>query len=507
MTRIGVAFVVLCTAVFLWTSPGRILFPDDEIVFQTTRSLWERRDLAIEGIPKRTGEPKGQPSGTFGWAAGTDGRGYGFFGHALSVLALPAYGVGTAVADAAPPVWRHAIRSDHFYLHARSPEQDWPRLVVSLTNTWVTALGAWMLVCWLRALNLGIRSAVAVGLAYAFGTSAWPYAGTFLSEPLSTVMLLVGAWGVARFHQLRRDAPKHEAARRHLWLAAAVVGLSVHAHILNLVMVPCYLGYALLPLHRDAALGSQRRAWLGALVLGALGLASLGLSHWLRFGDPFETGRLGLYSHFIVPGEGLAALLVAPGRSVFLYSPALLVAALGWRRMLEAVPSAAWFAIGCVAVRLLFVSARSDWWGGWAIGPRFLVPIIPFALAPLAFVIETAKSRRRTIAVAVALLSCAAVELHLATHSIFEWMLLIYQSTPEPMSYLHRSHWSPEASPLVGFWNLPVDTLSMGAVRLAQRGFPGLLIMFAAVGAAGAGAAAWLGWTLRRAPARLHRDR
>ena len=92
------ALVVLCVAAYMCVSPGRIAFPDDEIVYQTTASLWERGDLAVEGIAKRTGELKGRPTGTFGWAEGRDGRRYGFFGHALSVVALPAYGFGKVLA-------------------------------------------------------------------------------------------------------------------------------------------------------------------------------------------------------------------------------------------------------------------------------------------------------------------------------------------------------------------------------------------------------------------------
>lgn len=502
--RLGLAFVVLCTTIFVWTAPGRIVFPDDEIVFQTTRSMWERGSLAVEGIAKRTGEPDGRPSGTFGWAPGVDGRRFGFFGHALSVVALPAYGLGKVAAEVAPPVWRHAIRSDEFFFHRRSHTGDWTRLLVTLTNTWVTALAAWMLVLWLRVLGTPRASAVIVGLAYALGTAAWPFSGTHLSEPLSALMLLCGAWAVAHFHRARQTAPGHASASRWLWLAGAIVGLSVHAHVLNLVMVPCFLGYALWPLHRERAWSSERAAWIGALTLGAAAVVALGLSHWVRFGDPFETGRHGHYSHFIVPGNGLLAMLVSPGRSLFVYSPALLVALPGWPRLLRRMPVEGWFALSCVAVRLLFVATRSDWWGGWAIGPRFLLPIIPFGLMGLLEVLRDATTRRRVAVVGACLVACALLELHLSTHSIFEWMLHIYQTTPESVGYLERSHWSPAASPIVGFWGRTVDTLSAGAVRLAQRGHPGLLMVFVGIAVVGAAAGFALFRRLAAGRGRLH---
>ena len=73
--------LVVCTVAYLLTAPGRITYPDDEIVYQTTESLWERGSLAIRGIPFTTGEPEGRPAGTFGWDFGRDGKLYGFFGH------------------------------------------------------------------------------------------------------------------------------------------------------------------------------------------------------------------------------------------------------------------------------------------------------------------------------------------------------------------------------------------------------------------------------------------
>ncbi|HEY8376433.1 MAG TPA: hypothetical protein VIK91_08090, partial [Nannocystis sp.] len=94
-----------CAALYLGTAPGRIHLPDDEIVFQTTASLVERGTLAIAGIPWRTGEPQGQPSGTFGTAAGRDGRRYGFFGHGLSLVAVPAFALAAATAPIVPFAW------------------------------------------------------------------------------------------------------------------------------------------------------------------------------------------------------------------------------------------------------------------------------------------------------------------------------------------------------------------------------------------------------------------
>lgn len=495
--RTRTAFLVLCAAVFLCTASGRIAFPDDEIVFQTTASLWERGSFEIPGIAKRTGEPEHRPDGTFGWAHGVDGRRYGFFGHGLSIIALPLYGAGKLFVRHAPATWVHAIRSDHLWMHPRSPTNDGLRMVVSLTNSLLTALAAWVVVRWVRTLGFSSRVALLTGLAYAFGTSAWPYAGTFLSEPLSALVLLASGWQVTRFHRLRLQHPGSPSARRALWWAALGVGFSVHVHILNVVAIPCFLGFALVPLARDHALRTERVAWIGALVLGCLGLGLVGWDHYARFGSPFETGRYGHYSHFIAPGSGLVAMLVSPGRSFFLYSPALIVAAFGYRRFARHLGPEAWFCLSMVMLRWLFVGTRSDWWGGWGIGSRYLVPVIGFALLPLASMLERAGSKgaRHRWLIGFALFACMLVELHLSIHSIFEWMWQVASLDTPELTYTVRSHWFLDASPLWGFFGLKTDLLSMGAVRLARHGHPGFAWVFGALAVLGC----WSAWRLASA--------
>ncbi len=502
-----VALVVLCTAVYLLLAPGRILFADDEIVNQTTQSLYERGSLSITGIAKRSGEPKGRPDGTFGWAPGVDGRRYGFFGHGLSVVALPLYGMGRLAADKAPETWRHAIRSDTFFLHRRAPRTDWPRMFVSFTNCVVTAVAAMVLAQWVIALGYGAGVGVAVGLLYALGTSAWAYSRTFLSEPLSALMLLTAALGVTHFLAKRDDEPR--AARTWLIAAAALVGASVHTHVLNVVAVPAFVAWVVLALRRDGDLTRHRTSIGLSLVAGAIGLVLLGVSNHLRFGSPWETGRFGHYSHFVSPAEGLVAMLVAPGRSIFVYSPALLVALPGVRGMLAKHRDVVIFIAVLVAARWTFVATRSDWWGGWAIGPRYLLPLVPFMLMPLAEVLSrAAAARRRTqVLVGAPLVACVGLGLHLASHSIFEHMVNISRGRMTA-EYLHISHWQPAASPIVGFWGLKVDTLSHGALQLSRHGHSGLLMVFAAVAGVAVVAAVVLARALwaARSRQRLARD-
>lgn len=470
--RLRAAYLVFCVCLFALLTSGRIAIPDDEIVFQTTQSMWERGSLEIEGTKRRAGEVKGQTTGTFGWAEGVDGRRYGFFGHGLSVVALPLYGLGKVAAAQAPPKWRFSIRSAHFWLRPRSQFDDWTRLIVGLTNGWVTAVAGLFLMAWVRTLRFQWSTAALLGFTYAFATLSLPYTRTFLSEPLSTALLLAGAWAVARYHVARQES--RPRVRRWLWLASACVGASVHVHVLNIVAVPCFIGYAVLPLWRDEELPSRRKELAISLAIGSAWLGALGLSQWARFGSPFETGRYDIYSTFIVPGESLLALLFSPGRSLWLTSPILLVALLGARGMVRRTPAAAWFAIAIVATRLLFVASRSDWWGGWALGPRFLLPVIPFALLPLATAWQRASRRWTRLLIAVAVAANVALMMYLSCFSVFDWMIGVFNETPKSASYIARANWELGTHHIAYFSRLEPDLLFEGAVRFAQSGTAGL---------------------------------
>lgn len=470
--RLRAAFLVFCVCAFALVTSGRIAIPDDEIVFQTTQSIWERGSLEIDGTHRRAGEVKGQTTGTFGWAAGTDGRRYGFFGHGLSVAALPMYGLGKLAAAHAPEKWRFAIRSAHFWLRPRSQFDDWTRLIVGLTNGWITAIAGLLLMAWVRALQFRWSTAALLGFAYAFATLSLPYTRTFLSEPLSTALLLLAAWALARYHCARLEASAR--APRWLWLAAAAVGASLHVHILNLVAVPCVLGYAVVPVLRGQQLRGRITEFAIALAIGTGWVVALGLSHWARFGSPFETGRYDIYSSFIVPGESLLALLVSPGRSLWLTSPVLLLALLGARSLHRRVPGAAWFAVAMVVTRLLFVAARSDWWGGWALGPRFLLPVIPFALLPLAAAWERDARRWVRPLIGLGVAANVALMIYLSCFSVFDWMIGVFNATPKGTSYIARSNWELATHHVVWFADQEPDLLFRGAVQFAQSGTTGL---------------------------------
>ncbi|KIG18959.1 hypothetical protein DB30_06570 [Enhygromyxa salina] len=516
--RAWVALLLLCSCLFMCTAPGRITYPDDEIVFQTTQSLVEDHDLTIPGIPKRSGERADRPNGTFGWGSGRDGQRYGFFGHGTSLVAAPLYALARATLDDIPKLWRYAQRSDLYTFHKRGHEADWLRAVVSLTNCFVTPLAAILLGLWLQSLGHGAKTSLLTALIYALGTTAWPYAGTLLSEPLSAVMLLGAALGISRFHR--------SGARSQLWIAASVAGLSVHVHVLNCLAIPCLLGYALGPAKVRSLVRASWRTWAIALGLGTVGVVLLGATQWWRFGSPFETGRFDHYGHWVWPFRGLLTMLIAPGRSLFWYSPPLILAALAWPAMRRRDAVVAYFVLALVLTRLVFVACRSDWHGGWAIGPRYLLPCVPFLLVPLAGWLERWQEHTRPKRAAAAALLGTSVPLQawLASHSVFSvfWQLNHEYGRDR---YMWIADWRLEATPVIAFWrqqqpalafwrdgqtraawtSAQFDALWFGAWRLSAAteadGLWWIVLGLGGTAALAAGLLAWWWWRVDEAAA------
>src|SRR6185503_6245396 len=74
-----------------------------------------------------------------------------------------------------------------------------------------------------------------------------------------------------------------------------------------------------------------------------------------------------------------AALLAAPSRGLFVYSPVLLFALPGLVHTLRASspPTERLMSLAGVLVFVLY-GFVATWWGGWVFGPRYMADMLPF---------------------------------------------------------------------------------------------------------------------------------
>ncbi len=215
--------------------------------------------------------------------------------------------------------------------------------------------------------------ALFMGVAFGLGSIAFPFATMLFGHALSAATLFASFW---LLHRWRRTAGRWEPV-----LAGFLAGWAV------LTEIPVGLGVAVLAAYA---------LWLGRgvalrFVLGGLPVALLlGGYNWVVFGSPFSLG----YQYATIFAAQNAQGIV----SIVLPSPTVLVDLLLNPRGLLAL--APWFALAplgllaardrsirgevlvCAAMCVAFLTYNSgalNPFGGWTPGPRYLVPMLPFA--------------------------------------------------------------------------------------------------------------------------------
>lgn len=341
-----------------WNSASRLML---------TYAIVDRGTIVIDGLEDQTGD-----------RALVDGRFYSDKLPGFSLLAAPPY----AAAKGALGLPDHPLKQPGF---AYWEADYWATLGTSgLLTAWAAAIVVGLAL----ELGCGSRQAALVGLAYGLGTHAYAYATLAYGHQASAFAL------IASFALLWRPDRRRQAGR------AALAGvLAAYAAVIELQVGPvsAILGFFLLA----QVLGGRRPpsaiAWFG---LGAAGPTLLLLGYnLLAFGSPVE---MGYFHHatkrfaevhseqnplgLVRPDLDVALeLIVGERRGLLFYAPIVLLAApglvalLALRRWGTAAVSLAVMA----AVFLVNVS-YPEWTGGWSTGPRFLLPMLPFAMLPVA---------------------------------------------------------------------------------------------------------------------------
>ncbi len=270
-----------------------------------------------------------------------------------------------------------------------------------LWNGLVTALTAALV--WLVASQLGYSDRVGalLGLLFGLATIAWPYANQFFGEPLSALGLLLAFYGILAWR----------TQGRLRWALAGGIGagLAVATVTAHVLLVAVLIGYAAAEVRwpkrwsaTPAASGGPagaasarfgiRSDVVAAAILFLIPLAAAGLFllwyNALRFGSPFQTGyHFDAGEGFNAPiWEGMYGLLLSPYRGVFWFTPLFVVSAASFVPFLRRHRQEGLLIAVLSLVLILLYSAWWMWWGGFAWGPRFLVPLTPFwvlLLAPL----------------------------------------------------------------------------------------------------------------------------
>lgn len=226
----------------------------------------------------------------------------------------------------------------------------------------VTAATALLLASTLQLLGAAPPRAWWLVLLWLCATPALVYANLAFDEPLQALLLLAGA---------------HAALRGRGATSALWFGLALFTRLSALVFLP--VGFILLDRAWLALTPARRRFIVAAagMLVGQMAYLRVQFGAWLTTGyggEGFTTP----------PGEGLHGLLLAPGKSIFLFAPPLLLAVALLPRVWRTRREMAAAVLYALVVFLLLFAAWWDWSGDTCWGPRFVVALLPFLLLPLA---------------------------------------------------------------------------------------------------------------------------
>lgn len=436
---IGLLLFSVSAVFYAITTYGGIRSSDSEVVFRVAESLARKGDFSVES------ELEGWKA--FGVAFGRGDKLYSIFGPLESIVLAPI----VKVAD--------LINESHWYEHftrllplsqfsgegfsdliqnrvTTDPRPHALRLLASIYNVIVTALGVFVFWLILLRLTRSVPASFLVSLLYAFGTIAWPYSGTFFSEPLATLLSLLSFYYLVR----SEDEPlvvHGLKSYKTVFLSGLWLGLAVTAHITAALFAPFFAAFFFWQPDSGDANVWQRSERASVFSFGVfILLFLLGIYNYARFWSFFETGRtisptselLFGYGTFISPLRGLFGLFFGAGKGLIFFSPAIILGALTWRSFLKEHRKVFWIVLAAVAFRILFIASRSDWHGGFCIGPRYLLLVIPFFLIPLAFWLrnhERTRFLRSFGLVALGAFLCSVEQFYFSLGELFSYLQIL----------------------------------------------------------------------------------
>ena len=430
--RLAALVFLVSFSVFATFHSGRIDFYDGDARFFVTERL----------VYPSTPEEHGYT------VQGANGHWYTWYGYGQPVLAIPFYLIGrTLVHLTRTPTLRALIGNDAE--HLRYSDLPGERVAVTYLNPIATALAAALLVLLCIRLGASRRASVASALIFAFASLAMPHARSSFEHPLEELAVVGLLFALTAEPSWKSRAPLY---------AGLIIGYAGFTRESAFVLGLVYAAGRLAVRHPDRRLAGYDvlRAGLAALPLFALTLYTF----WYRFHAIVPPSPI---SRFVTsPLTGLAGLLVSPGKSLFLYSPTLLLGIAGlaetWRRSRHLV-------VAMIVAWVLYLGVHSRvtfWHGDWCWGPRYLLALVPLMIPPVALALDRYKTRAfRAFAIAT-----VGLALLVNTGSIlFAYQCHYARQHYEPWFYMRTSelYFNPRLSPLIGQWEgLPYVYRALG---------------------------------------------
>jgi hypothetical protein len=216
-------------------------------------------------------------------------------------------------------------------------------------------------------------TAVLATFSLFLGSLTFPYATSLFAHAGTIALLSIALWGVMG------GAPGLVSARRDV-IAGVAAGLAVASEY------PAILPGAAIGLYL-ASVDLKRMLRYGIATLPAAALILL--NNYAISGSPFkfsygsnplfpEITAVNTYGFNMPDPAAMRAVLIGEYRGLFFWSPVMLMAIPGIYYLFRAERAVAIMTVAACLMILLQVGAFYTWFGGNAIGPRYLSPALPF---------------------------------------------------------------------------------------------------------------------------------
>jgi hypothetical protein len=387
LTATGIGLIAL--VLFVLSHPARIDVVDGQYRYDTAQALLHTgKPAIIDPALKRLriGSPHGR-----------DGKQYSFYGIGGSLTAIPLLYVADFFNDS---------------------NEDLHRFLFATTGAFFGALTLAVLYLFYRDLGVSSRRAVLWTLAIGTTTLVWTTATTTFDNIQHTGLVIVSVWLAYKSAECNRRMTSWAL----VFAAGLMGGLLIDFQEYLGIILP-FLAFATLrwpaqPLSANKPEWPQTipglglyiaywaktvyKYWSGVvrhlvttkdgrqavgryLIFGSA--ASVGLMiflgyNWWRFGSIFESGRAAAAAagHPPVLGNpltGFMGLFFSPGKSIFLFSPPIILCILAVRRFCRQNPVLGLMLGSTTFVLVGFLCNVLFFGGDWCWGPRYLTLLLP----------------------------------------------------------------------------------------------------------------------------------
>lgn len=245
------------------------------------------------------------------------------------------------------------------------------------TNAVIAALLIIAFYAFSRYLRYPPKTAFYSSMVLGLCTICFPYARMFFMHPLTALLLLLLVFYLTKYARRKRTKDVFLTGL----LFALLLLTRIDTIVIMMVIIPAFILIGCTPhnFSRKYCLGKYLKDAFILIIPITISLTAHLIINHLKFGSLKQSGYEG-EGFTTTFSFGLYGLLFSPARSIFLYSPPLILCIAGLKRFFARRPLLATIIISVAIIEIFFFAKWHDWHGGLSWGPRYLLPLVPLCM-------------------------------------------------------------------------------------------------------------------------------